>query len=386
MSIGKNVQRRIYDVLLDRTTFLTLVLVVGVVVVSGFQFGHSWLEWSTDKYSALVNSFSDNLAGRSMRSRLCQYVPIDAVYTWVNGSDPVFLDDLKHAKERRIHSKKHIPLRGCPFGACVPSHLAVLDRVMHGETRLSLIKEQNPHLQEAMTVFEPSLVCGSHVENRSALVFEDGGKCEAAVNASCRLNLGLDAYNMSLAYWTTEWTVPNSFPMPSYFMLLDIPKTATEQKIIHALPEFISGTITKIWLHKNQRLAILNSDNKTKVSEFLASHSELSFSSGVIVHATPANLIIEMPKYADDETYQPKRFADYDQLRYSLRSVEKFSPWVRRVFLVTNGQIPHWINIDHPKLTIVTHEEIFEDTNNLPTFSSPAIEANLYRLDETFYM
>ncbi len=46
---------------------------------------------------------------------------------------------------------------------------------------------------------------------------------------------------------------------------------------------------------------------------------------------------------------------------------------------VTNGQIPYWLNLDHPRLTLVTHQEIFEDQNDLPTFSSPAIEANLYR-------
>ena len=50
------------------------------------------------------------------------------------------------------------------------------------------------------------------------------------------------------------------------------------------------------------------------------------------------------------------------------------------ILLIFN-QIPHWINLDHPRLTIVTHEEIFENKSHLPTFSSPAIEANLYRIE-----
>lgn len=29
--------------------------------------------------------------------RLCQDIPIDVVYTWVNGSDPIFLNNLKDA-------------------------------------------------------------------------------------------------------------------------------------------------------------------------------------------------------------------------------------------------------------------------------------------------
>ena len=39
--------------------------------------------------------------------------------------------------------------------------------------------------------------------------------------------------------------------------------------------------------------------------------------------------------------------------RYSLRSIEKYAPWVRKVFIVTNGQIPNWLNLDNPRLHIV---------------------------------
>ena len=66
-------------------------------------------------------------------------------------------------------------------------------------------------------------------------------------------------------------------------------------------------------------------------------------------------------------------------LRYSIRSVEKFAPWVRQIFVVTNGQIPYWMDMDNPKIRIVTHEEIFVSRRHLPTFSSPAIEANIHR-------
>jgi hypothetical protein len=37
-------------------------------------------------------------------------------------------------------------------------------------------------------------------------------------------------------------------------------------------------------------------------------------------------------------------FKDNEELRYSLRSIEAFAPWVRQIFLVTNGQVPSWIN------------------------------------------
>lgn len=46
---------------------------------------------------------------------------------------------------------------------------------------------------------------------------------------------------------------------------------------------------------------------------------------------------------------------DNDELKYSLRSVEKYMPWFNHIYLVTNGQVPHWLNLTHPKLTVVTH-------------------------------
>jgi len=78
----------------------------------------------------------------------------------------------------------------------------------------------------------------------------------------------------------------------------------------------------------------------------------------------------------DEET--ASRFVDNHELMYSLRSIEKFAPWVRHIFLVTNGQVPYWLNLTHPKISVVTHEDIFMNKSHLPTFSSPAIEANIH--------
>lgn len=50
------------------------------------------------------------------------------------------------------------------------------------------------------------------------------------------------------------------------------------------------------------------------------------------------------------------------------------------MFIVTNGQIPEWLDIHHPKVTLITHDMIFPDTSVLPTFSSSSIEMNLHRI------
>ena len=38
--------------------------------------------------------------------RLCQDTPIDVVYTWVNGSDPVFLKNLEEALNKLSDKKQ----------------------------------------------------------------------------------------------------------------------------------------------------------------------------------------------------------------------------------------------------------------------------------------
>ena len=73
------------------------------------------------------------------------------------------------------------------------------------------------------------------------------------------------------------------------------------------------------------------------------------------------------------------RYRDYGLLRYWFRAVEKFAPWVNKVFFVTCGQKPEWLNVNHPKLVWVKHED-YIPSKYLPTFHSCTIELNLHRL------
>ena len=74
------------------------------------------------------------------------------------------------------------------------------------------------------------------------------------------------------------------------------------------------------------------------------------------------------------------RYLSRDELRYSLRSLERFAPFVRNVYLVTDRQVPPWLDVDHPGLVIVPHEDLFPDPSHLPSFSSQAIESHLHRI------
>lgn len=80
------------------------------------------------------------------------------------------------------------------------------------------------------------------------------------------------------------------------------------------------------------------------------------------------------------------RFIDNEELRYSLRSVEMYAPWVNRIFIITDAQTPHWLDTTHPKIKIIDHRELFTP-EQLPLFNSVAIEqriAHIQGLSEHF--
>ncbi|RZS68597.1 UDP-glucose 4-epimerase [Agromyces ramosus] len=73
------------------------------------------------------------------------------------------------------------------------------------------------------------------------------------------------------------------------------------------------------------------------------------------------------------------RYRQIDELKYALRSVYLFAPWVRRIFIATDSPAPSWL-ARHPKVTIVRSEEMFADTSVLPTHNSHAVESQLHRI------
>lgn len=78
---------------------------------------------------------------------------------------------------------------------------------------------------------------------------------------------------------------------------------------------------------------------------------------------------------AGDEVY----YRDWGLLRYLFRSIEKYAPWVRRIYLVTDGQVPRWLDTNHKKIVVTDHRD-FIPAKYLPTFNSHTIELNLHRI------
>ncbi len=73
------------------------------------------------------------------------------------------------------------------------------------------------------------------------------------------------------------------------------------------------------------------------------------------------------------------RYANNDELKYSLRSVEMYAPWIRRIYIVTDNQTPAWLNHMNPRVRIIDHKEIMPEVC-LPCFNSIVIEHFLYKI------
>ncbi|MFD8915325.1 stealth conserved region 3 domain-containing protein [Streptomyces sp. NPDC059575] len=82
-----------------------------------------------------------------------------------------------------------------------------------------------------------------------------------------------------------------------------------------------------------------------------------------------------------DAATSAARFRNRDELRHSLRSLDMYAPWIRNIYLVTDRQVPAWLDTSHPRVRVVDHTEIFGDEGELPTYNSHAIESRLHHIE-----
>lgn len=73
------------------------------------------------------------------------------------------------------------------------------------------------------------------------------------------------------------------------------------------------------------------------------------------------------------------RFRQIDELKYALRSIYMFAPWIRTIFIASDSPAPAWL-ADHPRVRIVRSSEHFADPSVLPTHNSMAVESQLHHI------
>jgi len=81
-----------------------------------------------------------------------------------------------------------------------------------------------------------------------------------------------------------------------------------------------------------------------------------------------------------------RRFGNFGELELCLRSIRKFAPWIRTIFLLTDDQRPSWLSdqiMTDLGIKLVFHRDVLpSDVVKLPTFNSSVIEANLHRIPD----
>ena len=85
-----------------------------------------------------------------------------------------------------------------------------------------------------------------------------------------------------------------------------------------------------------------------------------------------------------ENAINPHRWEESNELYYCLRSIETNAPWARRIWIVTDNQVPELSHLPpdfRAKIQVVDHVEIFGEFGRyLPTFNSLAIETMMWRI------
>ena len=89
----------------------------------------------------------------------------------------------------------------------------------------------------------------------------------------------------------------------------------------------------------------------------------------------------EKSKYDNMHINSNIRFQSWDNLQFIFRGIEKFMPWVHKIFFITWGHLPEWLDTSNEKLQIVKHSE-YIPLQYLPTFNSNVIEMNYFRIED----
>ncbi|KAM9846113.1 N-acetylglucosamine-1-phosphotransferase subunits alpha/beta [Aulostomus maculatus] len=397
-SVLKLLQRQTYTCLSHRYGLYLCFGGIVLVIVSAFQFGEVVVEWSRDQYHVLFDSYRDNLGGKSYQNRLCLPMPIDVVYTWVNGTDVALLKELKVVKEQLQEEQRALRERlgknasetteapkgsvkpECLLSHCIMAPMLALDPALPANVTVKEMTSLHPSFSAAKELlllnkpFHPST-------SASVVVFHSQADAEKAYTDVLKKD---HKFSVSRCYLTTDKEAPGLIHMQALAYLSGFPGSFKETEQLRVkLPAVITDKIKQFELYSEASIALLYLKSPQDFTDLSQQAKKNLTLDGKELTISPGYLFWDLTAISQskqDEDVSASRFEDNEELRYSLRSVERHAPWVRHIFIITNGQIPSWLNLDNPRVTVVTHQDIFRNNSHLPTFSSPAIETHIHRI------
>lgn len=389
--ICKLIQRKTYSCLSTNHGIWLLFCGVCVILVSAFHFGEVLLQWSASHYAGnfQFSRYYDNILGQSFQERLCLPQPIDIVYTWVNGSDPVLIKELniykeKVTKELGNTSKRRTKLidldrfkwkskTQCPVPNCVPAHKVALTGLPKNI--------QLPDLQKIHANFTYASNIERWNDEVTVVSFNSQDVIYYLIKQPLKYN---NVLLNSTEVFYTSFIRNGHRKVDSTLIFYNFKSNSTVEEVQAEIEQQLPNSVAGIEFHSDTHnigvIRFLNHEYASKLKE-MSSNKNFTINNRV-AKVLPVTYVWYSitAELGNEEDFGANRFADNEELKYSLRSVEKFAPWVRKIFIVTNGQIPNWLNLNHPRITLITHEEIFLNKSHLPTFSSPAIESHIHRI------
>ncbi|XP_056133052.1 N-acetylglucosamine-1-phosphotransferase subunits alpha/beta [Lampris incognitus] len=397
-SVLKLLQRQTYTCLSHRYGLYLCFGGIVLMIVSAFQFGEVVVEWSRDQYHVLFDSYRDNVGGKSFQSRLCLPMPIDVVYTWVNGTDTALLKELKAVREqleeeqramrerlgKNVNDTTEVPKDSvkpeCLLSHCIIAPMLALDPALPANVTLKELPSLFPAFSTAKELllvtkpFQPSTTI-------SVVIYHSQSDADNAYKDVSREDL---KRSVSRCYLTADKEAPGLVRMQTLAYLSGFPASFKETEQLRVkLPSVITSKIKQFELYSEASIALLHLKGPQDFTDLTQQAKKNLTLDGKELTISPAYLFWDLTAISQskqDEDISASRFEDNEELRYSLRSVERHAPWVRHIFIVTNGQIPSWLNLDNSRVTVVTHQDIFLNQSHLPTFSSPAIETHIHRI------
>ncbi|XP_028256463.1 N-acetylglucosamine-1-phosphotransferase subunits alpha/beta [Parambassis ranga] len=397
-SVLKLLQRQTYTCLSHRYGLYLCFGGIVLMIVSAFQFGEVVVEWSRDQYHVLFDSYRDNVGGKSFQSRLCLPMPIDVVYTWVNGTDTALLKELKTVKEQLEEEQRALRERlgknlsettevpkdsvkpECLLSHCILAPMLVLDPALPANVTLKELPSLSPAFSAAKELLLVNKPFTPHTAV-SVVIFHLQADADKAYGDVAQ---EVQKFSVSRCYLTTDKEAPGLIRMQSLAYLSGFPATFKETEPLRVkLPSTITSKIKQFELYSEASIALLHLNSPQDFSDLTQQAKKNLTLDGKELTISPGYLFWDLTAISQskqDEDVSASRFEDNEELRYSLRSVERHAPWVRHIFIVTNGQIPSWLNLDNPRVSVVSHQDIFLNHSHLPTFSSPAIETHIHRI------
>lgn len=337
-----------------------ILCVFSSVFAIGLWCGH-WLEQVDLAAYRSLNVFTDNIKSENLLKQMSNGLPIDVVYTWVNGTDPDLIQGLQAMASGFQDS--------CPLSHCVSApYISLLEPTLSKSFLLSI-----PSIIE---VGHHSISHNSNTRNFTIVRILNENSVGTVMS---KLSEAVGNHSQPRqAYWTSDvgggWGVKQR-----HAALVTGGTTIPHVSLLKVLFPQHPDITSVCTVSEANAVQVVECRDEDLISHLLQTAVN---SDGLpeTLKVRQAMLMLQPDKEDQLKEVDVNRFVDNEELRYSLRSLEKYAPWVRKIFLVTNGQIPYWLNLDHSRLTIITHDQIFVNKSDLPTYSSPAIESHIHRI------